>query len=103
MSGGKWETIAVLWNNDFTYDILHTDNNIPCCTLSDGKVQPKFELYSGTHMWVQTTYYHKNSTLLVYNTVSNGNILPMFRDNLLVPCSLDPWRWDRYIIPKCQQ
>jgi hypothetical protein len=48
--------------------------------------------------------------LLGYYAASNGNPLLKFRDNVSVPSSgvkkskkkifLDPWRWNRYVVPK---
>jgi hypothetical protein len=51
--------------------------------------------------------------LLGCYAASSGNPSPMFRDNVSVPSSrvkksneccfiglLDPWRWDRYVVPK---
>lgn len=46
--------------------------------------------------------YFENCTLLGYYTERSGNLLPTFRDNLLVPSSgvknFDSRRWDFWII-----
>ena len=51
-------------------------------------------------------FWHKedeNSTLLGYYAVSSGNSSVTFWENLLVSSSGDLWRWDRYVVPKCQE
>jgi len=53
----------------------------------------------------------ENCALLGYYAGSSDNLLPTFRDNLSVPSSgvkdpkgsfwsLDPWRWNRRVVPK---
>jgi hypothetical protein len=47
-------------------------------------------------------FYFENCALLGYYAERSGNLLPTFRDNLLVPSSgvknLDSRRWDVWII-----
>jgi len=48
----------------------------------------------------------ENCALLGYYAERSGNFLPIIRDNLPIPSSggiLGPWRWDRYVFPKCPQ
>jgi hypothetical protein len=45
----------------------------------------------------------ESCVLLCCYVACSGNSLSTFRDNLSVPFTRDPWKWDHYLVPNSRQ
>jgi hypothetical protein len=112
----KWASIKFLW----------TSRSSPCFSYKARFADVKFltkhrKVVRNTNLTLISGFRRdvdEICALLRYYATSCGNCLPTFRDNGSVPSSgvkksylqdsrrprlPDPWRWDRYFVPKRQQ